>query len=130
MIRKVKKDNQKSKSLIKSAKITLERLNKTNIQNYPSNSLIDYYDILHKIMESISCKSGIKIIGECAHKELIEWVYKKYNLSFSEKFLLCELRRYRNRISYEGFNIKKEYIKRNKNKIRNLIKKLLSIYGL
>ncbi len=49
MIVKITPDKQKSDSLAKMAEITLERLNKTNFEEYPSNTLVDYYDIIHML---------------------------------------------------------------------------------
>lgn len=46
MITRVKPDSQKAESLKKMAEITLERLNKTDMEKYPSNTLEDYYDII------------------------------------------------------------------------------------
>ena len=43
MITKVKPDKQKSESLKKMAEITLKRLNDTDMEKYPSNTLLDYY---------------------------------------------------------------------------------------
>ena len=50
MIIKIKPDKQKAISLLKIAEITLKRLKETDTNKYPSNTLIDYYDALHKIM--------------------------------------------------------------------------------
>ncbi len=43
---------------------------------YPSNSLIDYYDVIHKLLEVLTISTGIKIKGEGAHQELIDYVAK------------------------------------------------------
>ena len=51
MIIKITPDIQKSKALIEMARITLQRLNTTDIYKYPSNTLTDYYDIIHKLIE-------------------------------------------------------------------------------
>lgn len=72
MITKIRPDKQKAESLRKMAEITLERLKKTDMEEYPSNTLLDYYDIIHKLMEAIALKEGTKIKGEGAHQELIE----------------------------------------------------------
>jgi hypothetical protein len=64
MITPITPDKQKSESLRKMAEITLERLEKTNIEEYPSNTLLDYYDAIHNLMEAITAKNGIKIKGE------------------------------------------------------------------
>jgi hypothetical protein len=64
MIIKVKPDEQKSESLKKMAEVTLERLNRTNMEEYPSNTLSDYYDVIHKLMEALTIKEGVKSKGE------------------------------------------------------------------
>lgn len=124
MIIKIRPDKQKSRSLRKIARITLERLNKTNIKEYPTNSLTDYYDVIHKLMEALTLLEGIKIKGEGAHQELIEYVVKQYNLDEQTKRFLQQMREYRNRISYEGFMINSNYIILNQEKIKGIIKKL------
>ena len=53
-------DVEKSKALKKVAEITLERLNKTRMEEYPGNTLIDFYDIIHNLMEAITLKEGVK----------------------------------------------------------------------
>ncbi len=63
MITKIKPDKNKANSLKKMALITLERLKETNMEEYPINTLIDFYDIIHKLLESITLKKGVKIKG-------------------------------------------------------------------
>lgn len=43
MIIRIRPDRQKSESLKKMAEITLQRLNKTDMEEYPSNTLLDHY---------------------------------------------------------------------------------------
>jgi len=124
MITRVKADKQKSESLKKMAEVTLERLDKTDMEKYPSNTLLDYYDVIHKLMEALTINEGIKIKGEGAHQELIEYVTKQQNISEQIKQFLQQMRDYRNRISYEGFSVHKNYIILNKGKIQTIIKNL------
>ncbi len=126
MIIKVKPDIQKARALKKMAIITIQRLESTNLLEYPSNTLTDYYDIIHKLMEAVILAEGIKIKGEGAHKELIEYVVKNYGMDLATKQLLQQMRDYRNRISYEGFMINKNYILLNQNKIKDIIKVLIN----
>ena len=130
MITKVRPDKQKLNSLKNMAKITLERLNKTDIEKYPSNTLIDYYDIIHKLIEAIIVNEGIKIRGENAHYELIEYVARKKKINEETRQFLQQMRDYRNRISYEGFMVHKNYIKLNKNKIQKIINNFLDFLDL
>jgi len=127
MIIKTSIDRQKAKALIKMAEITLERLKTTDKEKYPANTLTDYYDAIHKLMEAIALLDGIKTKGEGAHQELIDYVAKKEKLEEQSRQLAQQMREYRNQISYEGFNISKNYIQLNEEKIKELILKLNAI---
>ena len=61
MIINVTPDKQKSASLKKMAEITLERLDKTDKEKYPSNTLLDYYDVIHNLLEGFTLMKGIKV---------------------------------------------------------------------
>ena len=124
MKRKISIDIKKAESLNKMAKTSLERLHSFDKLKYPSNTLDDYYDILHQLMESVSSRKGIKFSGDSAHKELINWVCEELNLRDSDKLLLQNIRNYRNKISYEGFFIKSIFIEQNEKKILNIVEKL------
>ena len=122
MIIQINPDKQKAQSLMNIADITLKRLETTDKLAYPSNTLKDYYDIIHSLLEALSLTEGIKIKGEGAHKELIDYICKKQDLPESKRIFLQEMRDYRNRISYEGFNIDKNYISSNEDIIQKIIK--------
>ena len=124
MIIKIHSDKQKANSLKKMAEITLERLRQTDAKKYPTNTLNDYYDITHKLMEALGLLNGIKTKGEGAHQELIDYISKQYNFDEQDRQFLQQMRVYRNRISYEGFMIHKNYITLNQEKIKKIIKKL------
>src|SRR3989338_10494306 len=123
MIIKIHPDKQKSNSLRKMAEITLERLRQTDTKKYPTNTLNDYYDVIHKLMEALGLLNGIKTKGEGAHQELIDYISKQYNFDEQDRQFLQQMRAYRNRISYEGFMIHKNYITLNQEKIINIIKR-------
>lgn len=124
MITKVKPDKQKSESLKKMAEITLERLDNTDMEKYPSNTLSDYYDVIHKLMEAITLKEGIKVKGEGAHQELIDYIAKQQKIDEQMRQFLQQMREHRNRISYEGFMVHQNYIDLNKAIITRIIKLL------
>jgi hypothetical protein len=75
-------------------------------------------------MESLSCLKGVKFSGENSHKELIDYISTELSFTEENKLFLQELRNYRNRISYEGFFIQEDYLKRNELKMEKLIKLL------
>lgn len=127
MITKVRPDKQKAQSLKEMAEITLERLKETNTEKYPSNTLVDYYDIIHKLIEALITNQGIRIKGEGAHQELIDYVMNAYSFPEQTRQFLQQMRDYRNRISYEGFMVPKNYIILNGTKIKGLIKTLFEL---
>ena len=124
MIINVKPDKQKSEALKKMAVTTLERLEKTEAEKYPSNTLVDYYDIIHKLMESMTISDGVKIKGEGAHQELIDFLARNKVFDEQTRVFLQEMRDFRNRISYEGFTVHSNYVKLNKDKITTIISRL------
>ena len=124
MIIQIQPDRQKAKSLHQMAMITLERLNETDKDKYPSNTLTDYYDIIRKLMESLNFLDGVKIKGEGAHLQIINHICEKYKFGDSTKHFIQEMRNFLNRISYEGFSVKESYIKTNAERIEKIIAQL------
>ena len=122
-------DKKKAQSLIEMAKITLQRLKETDEEKYPSNTLTDYYDSIHKIMEALAFLAGVRIKGEGSHQELIDYICKKYRLEESTRVFIQEMRDYRNRISYEGFMVNSNYIKNNKGGIESITTRLMEIFN-
>ena len=88
MIISIQPDIQKAKSLLLSAKMTLQRLDGTDKEKYPTDTLKDYYDIIHKLMEAITLNEGIKAKGEGAHQELIDYVARKHKLGEKTRLLV------------------------------------------
>jgi len=127
MITKVHPDKQKANSLQIMAETTLQRLAETNTAKYPSNTLIDYYDAIHKLLEALAAGNGIKTKGDGAHQELIDYIAKQYSFSEQTRQFLQQMRDYRNRISYEGFIVPKNYILLNELKIKQVIKTLFEL---
>ena len=124
MIIKIDPDKQKALSLKQNALITHSRLNEIDKLKYPSNTLLDYYDIIRSFMEALVALEGVKIKGEGAHYELINYVSEKYKFSEGNKQFLQNLRQFRNRISYEGFSVNLNYINENCERIEEIIKEL------
>lgn len=127
MIITTQPDKQKAKSLRDMAVITLERLKETDKEKYPSHTLIDCYDIIRRLMEALNYLDGIKIKGEGAHIKVIDFVCDGYELGVGHQRFIQEMRNYRNRISYEGFNVNRSYIGTNFKKIESIIGLLLEL---
>ena len=121
MIIKTTPDKNKASALIIMAEITLERLKSTDKLKYPANTLNDYYDIIHKLMEAAASINGMKIKGDGAHKELIDFISASMALSEGKRVFLQQLREYRNRMHYEGFAIRDIFINANEALILEII---------
>lgn len=126
MIIEISPDKEKAKALLAMAKITLERLHGMELRKYPSNTLIDYYDVIHKLFDAIACVRGIKLKGDGAHQQLIDYICEEY-FSEKERIFLQDMRDYRNKIQYEGFVVTVNYIDSNSNRFEVIIRKLIRI---
>lgn len=124
---KIDPDLEKAKALLAMADVTLKRLHDMDINKYPSNTLNDYYDIIHKILEALVSIEGIKIKGESAHQQLIDYVCKQYKLGDANNQFLQDMREFRNRIQYEGFMVNENYISTNSIIIEKIISDLKAI---
>lgn len=123
-MRKVAEDSAKAKSLKKMAEKIMQRLEDTDKKEYPSQSLADYYKILHSLMEALAAICGVKSSGEGAHKKLIDWVSEEIQFKEGRRRFLQQLRKYRNRIVYEGFMIDEGYIERNGERIEKIYREI------
>ncbi len=123
-MREVTPDKAKARSLLKMANKTMRRIKRTDIEEFPSQALKDYYSVSKQLMEALSCLEGIKMEGKGAHKKLINWVVRNYDFSESNRRLLQQFRKNRNRIIYEGFFVTEDYLLRNREKIEEIIRGL------
>ncbi|MFH1134347.1 MAG: hypothetical protein V1735_07730 [Nanoarchaeota archaeon] len=107
------------------AKRTLVRLHRTDMAAFPSNTLLDYYEIIHLLMEAIAVKEGFRMRGEGAHRELIDAV--ALSLRWSETYLsfVQETRERRNRISYQGFTVPPEWVRQHRDLAEKVIASLV-----
>tara|TARA_Y100000310_G_scaffold336419_1_gene420920 strand:+ start:3250 stop:3642 length:393 start_codon:yes stop_codon:yes gene_type:complete len=121
----VKPDKEKAKYLLEIAELIQERLNLVDKEKFASITLTDYYDIIHQLMEAITCLEGIKFKGESAHYQLIRYICERFNLPHNP--FLQELRIYRNKVCYDGLQINKKNIKFNKEKVEKIISFLKEI---
>lgn len=117
-------DPEKARSLLKMANMTLDRVGETDTDRYASLALRDYYDVARQLMEAIAAVEGRKSGGKGAHAKLIDWTASTHDLSEGERRQLHQMRKYRNRINYEGFSVNPGYLDRNREKIETIIDKL------
>jgi len=125
MLIKVTPDIEKCRSILKMIDITLEMINEINISKYSSNVVKEYYNIIREAMSIILLIDGYKTYGEYAHKDLIDFLKLNYKQFVDfEINLINNLRIIRNKISYDGFFVKKDFIFENQAHIQKIINKL------
>ncbi len=120
-------DGEKAKSLKNLAEKILERIDETDKEKYATQVVRDYYNVIHNLLEAISTSIGKKVKGKGAHAELISLICEKFEIERSQEQFLQNLRKYRNRISYEGLFVRKDYLERNEKNIREIIESLKEI---
>lgn len=84
------------------ARETLARLAETRQEAYPSDTLRDFYEILHQLMEAILYERAEKTHGDGAHKELIDRLAYYGDIDAQTRILLQDVRERRHHLAYEG----------------------------
>ena len=121
-------DREKAKSIMKMAEKSLEMVRTIDESEFPSNVVKEYYEIIRELISAVLLLDGYKTYGEGAHKKVIDYLEKNYReFPEHEISVIDELRVVRNRIFYDGFFIREDYIKRKKEAIENIIAKLRKI---
>ena len=125
MLIKVNPDKEKVKSIMNMVETTLERINATNYEIFASNVTKDYYDIIRELISVIMLLDGYRAYGDYAHREMIDYLEKNYKrFKRREILFINDLRIIRNKIAYDGFFVKVDFLKRNTEKINSIINKL------
>lgn len=124
---KITPDPERVKSMIKMAETTLAMIETINQEEFASNIIKEYYEVIRELINTIMLKEGYKTYGEGAHKKAIEYIEKYKEFNQNEIILIEDLRVIRNKIAYEGFFIQKEDIQNRLPDIKRVIKKLQKI---
>ncbi|MEK6893196.1 MAG: HDIG domain-containing metalloprotein [Nanoarchaeota archaeon] len=125
---KITPNEEKARSILKMAETSLEMIKQIDEKRFPSIFIKEHYEIIRELISIILLLDGFKASGEGAHKKQIEYLeanYKEFNKS--EIMLIDELRLTRNKIAYDGFFIKEDYIERKMKEISEVIDKLMLI---
>ena len=121
-------DIEKAKSILKMAEETNLLIQTIDSGRFPSHVVKEYYDIMRETASAILLLDGLKTKGDGAHKKLIEYVKANYSsLTEYDTELFDALRVIRNKITYDGFFIRPDYLNRNRAAIESLAGKLKEI---
>ncbi len=122
---KITPDKEKAKSILRMVETTMNMISTVDAERFPSNVIVEYYNVIRQLMTALVLLDGFKTKGEGAHKKLIEYMDENYEeFSGYEINLIDELRTIRNKIEYDGFFVKIDYLERKKRDITQVIAKL------
>ena len=128
MLIKPTPDQNKISSLLKMVDVTLEMIQTLDSQKFASLIVKDYYEVIRELTTVLLLQEGYKTVGEGSHKELLDYLIKEHTVfSLQETHLIKELRVIRNKIAYDGFFVKADFLELNKTRIIGIIKKLREI---
>ncbi len=121
-IKKVEPDTEKVKSIRKMCSIRLRIIQEVkNDDETASVIATDYYEIIKELLTALLLKNGLKSDN---HECLISFFKNKYENYEYETNIIHQLKNVRNRASYDGIFVKKEYIETNKLEFNHLIELL------
>lgn len=124
MIIKVIPDKEKAKSILQLTKERENFVSTINHKKFTTNASENYYEIIKELAGSLLLLDGLKVIGEYAHKDLIDYLINYKEFTESDILFMNDLRIKRNNSSYEGKRIEPNYLTNNKKRILELIEKL------
>ena len=124
-LKKASFESEKATSILKSVQVTMEMVKTIDHAKFPSNVIIQYYDVIRQLMTAISTIDRFKPHGEGAHRQLVDYIKSKCpEVTQEEIEFIDRLRILRNDIEYDGFFIDKDYLGRKLVLIKNIIDKL------
>ena len=125
-IKKVRVDKDKINSIIKVVNARLKAMSQVKVDNETATvQVTDYYEVIKELLTALLLKHGMKSDN---HECLISFFKKYYSYEY-ETNLMHGLKDLRNRASYEGLFIKKDYLDKNELEFRHIIgllKKLIN----
>ena len=115
-------DKEKAKSLYLMLKERKEAVKFLDPFKFTSIVVEDYYEIIKECLTALMALDGYKSLS---HEVLIAYL-KRFYKEFSEHEILFidEMRKLRNKINYDGFKVKPQYLEFNKESILKIIEKL------
>jgi len=123
---KIDKDSEKIKSIIRMCNIRLKIVKQIKIDQETASVIAsDYYEVIKELLTALLLKNGLKSDN---HECLISFFKQNFPEYEYETKIIHQLKDVRNRVSYDGVFVKKEYIETNKlefQHIIDLLKKLL-----
>ncbi len=125
-VERITPDKERARSILKVVELREKDL-KGKGEEFATLIVEGYYEIIKELITAIMYCDGWKTLS---HELLIGYLSRFYKeFSSAEIYLTDQLRKTRNDIDYKGVIIKPEYLKRNRENILEIIKKLKGILG-
>ena len=121
-LKMVEPDTEKAESIRRMCKAREKLLKKAELDSETASIIAsDYYEIIKELLVAILLKKGFKSDN---HECLISFFKKNYTDYEYEAKVIHQLKDVRNRATYDGIFVKKEYILQNKLEFANIIQLL------
>jgi len=119
-IRKVSVDEDKIDSILKMCSARFKFVKKQEIDKETASIITEnYYEIIKELLTALLLKNGLKSDN---HECLISYFKKNYPNYEYEINIIYELKNIRNRISYDGMFVDKQYLIKNMLEFEHIIK--------
>src|SRR5210317_206324 len=107
-IKKVSVDEEKINSIVKMTEIRLKVLKQIKLDDETASIIAtDYYEVIKELLIALLLKNGLKSDN---HECLISFFKNRFPEREYEVNIIHQLKDVRNRVSYDGIFVKKEYI--------------------
>ena len=121
-IKKVAVDNEKIGSIRKMCSVRLRVTQQVAIDDETASIVAeDYYEIIKELLVAFLLKNGLKSDN---HECLISFFRYKFPEYEYEAKVVHQLKNVRNRVSYDGIFVKKDYVEANKLEFEHIIELL------
>ncbi|KYK25250.1 hypothetical protein AYK26_02095 [Euryarchaeota archaeon SM23-78] len=121
---RIEPDKEKARSLLKLAELRESKLPKFKTETDSPLITETYYEICKELITAILFCNGYKTLS---HKDLIDYILQFKDFKEEDIHRLDVLRKKRNRLVYYGVFTEPGFIKSNKAKYKEIIKKLKRI---
>ncbi len=124
-IEKIECDSDKIRAILKMGKVRLRFFQKQDADEETATLITEgYYDVIKELLIALLLKEGLKSMN---HECLISYFKKKYPQYEYEIQCIAELKTIRNRITYDGDFINKNYLDKNRIEFEHIISLILSL---
>jgi len=118
-IKKVSIDEEKILSIKKMCAVRLKVTRMINVDDETASVVaVDYYEVIKELLVALLLRYGMRSDN---HECLISFFKNKFSNYEYEVSMMHSLKEVRNRVSYDGIFVKKEYIQNNKMEFEHMI---------